>query len=76
MAVFERLLHRRTVLTAPTIDKTAARDDDLVATAAGEPDDVSGFAQAEGDNDEVDLGPEHWEPECGTPVHSKVHRLP
>ncbi len=72
MAVFERLLHRRTMLTAPAIDKTAA-EPAAGATADPASDDVTGYALVQPEGDPAAATPGHWEPECGTPVHSKRH---
>jgi hypothetical protein len=72
MAVLDRLLHRRPELTAPAIDKTAE-----ASPPSGLPipslDDVSGYAQLAAGAAQDEAGPAHWEPECGTPVHSKRH---
>jgi len=74
MAVLDRLLHRRPVLTAPAIDKT----DDAsprAREAAVSLDDVSGYVQPAAGPAQDESGPERWEPECGTPVHSKRHHV-
>ena len=72
MAVLDRLFHRRPVLTAPAIDKTAEAPPPGEAAAL---DHVSGFMQPEAAAVQDESGPEHWEPECGTPVHSTRHRV-
>jgi hypothetical protein len=72
MAVLDKLLHRRPVMTAPAIDKTAEapRPADVATTSL---DDVSGYAQLQAGGTDAEAMPAHWEPECGTPVHSKRH---
>jgi hypothetical protein len=74
MAVLDRLLHRRPVPTAPAIDKTAEASPPS-GVAIPSLDDVSGYAQLATGAAEDEAGPTHWEPECGTPVHSKRHMV-
>jgi hypothetical protein len=74
MAVLDKLLHRRPVMTAPAIDKTADAPRPHEA-ASMSLDDVSGYAQLSAGTAEVEAAPVHWEPECGTPVHSKRHLM-
>jgi hypothetical protein len=72
MAVLDKLLHRRPEMTAPAIDQTVEASQPP-GTAAVSLDDVSGYAQLEAVATEDEALPAHWEPECGTPVHSKRH---
>ena len=72
MAVLDKLLHRRPEMAAPAIDKTV-EPSQRSGEAAVSLDDVSGYAQLEPAVTEDGALPAHWEPECGTPVHSKRH---
>lgn len=74
VAVFERLLHRRTVVRATVIEEPDAERE---ASGAASPPvaDRAGREEAEAVVDQGADGPAHWEPECGTPVHSKAHRI-
>jgi hypothetical protein len=59
-------------MTAPAIDKTAEAPRPAGA-ATMSLDDVSGYAQPDAGVADGGAMPAHWEPECGTPVHSKRH---